>query len=100
MEDLLLLDRDGTELGVIRALRTDGHMLGTFTPGPAFARPAPLFARYETAAEQQRLRDIDRLEQDIANLGLMIAAPGGPGQRVADLQIMRAGISFRWDGVR
>ena len=64
------------------------------------ARHAPLFARYETAAEQQRLRDIDRLEQDIAYLGLMIAAPGGPGQRVTDLQIMRAGISFPWDGVR
>lgn len=96
MENLFLLDRDGTELGTVRALRTDGQMLGTFVPGPAFARHAALFARYEEAAERQLLHEIDRLGHEIDQLGLTVAAPGGASHKVEDLQVMRAGISFRW----
>lgn len=96
MDTLFLLDRDGTELGIIRAIPTDGHMLGNFAPGPAFARHAALFAQYEQAAEQQLLQEIERLEREIGQLGFMVATPDGARRRIADLQIMRAGIGFRW----
>lgn len=66
-------------------------------PSPAFARHADRFARYEQAAQQLLLVEIERLEREIDALGLTVGIPGTrTGWRVADLQIMRAGIAFRW----
>ena len=95
--NLKLLDNSGTTIGEIFVTEEGSAILGNFLPTPEFSIYESLFKNHEKAANNQLLVEIDRLEEKINSLGFYVAdTRNGVKKRITDLQIMEAGISFRW----
>lgn len=95
--NLKLLDNSGTTIGEIFVTAENGVVLGNFLPTPAFSIYESLFRSYEQAANDQLFVEVDRLEVEIDSLGFYVIDPcGGMKRSITDLQIMEAGVSFRW----
>jgi len=89
---LTLTDPDGTPLGAVEVDTVEGaRVLGTFRPGPGFARVAELFRRFEEMVEAAALAVLPGIEAEIEGLGLRVARPGEPGVPVGDVQIYSDG---------
>ena len=94
---LKLLDKSGSTIGEIFVTAENSAILGNFLPTPAFSIYESLFRNHEQAANDQLFVEVDRLEEEISSLGFYVIDPcNGIKKRITDLQIMEAGISFRW----
>jgi hypothetical protein len=89
-----LTDLSGNEIGQVAVEGTEGDtVIGRFTPGPAYPRVEPLFREFAEAVEGQALSRVDRLDAEIARLGLRLRHPSGTGStRIYDVQL--------WDSER
>jgi hypothetical protein len=75
-QEVLLYDAQQRPFGRMVIERCEGELLlGQFVPGPAFAAAAPLFRRFEEAANAQALSLVDELDAAIAALGLSLHLP-------------------------
>ena len=96
MNNLILWD-DLSAIGKISIQSDDGVVLGDFDKFLAYAKYAELFERYEEAAGNQELVEIDRLDKIIESYKFRVADVDGVRLRfVRDLQRTSSGISFRW----
>jgi hypothetical protein len=73
-EDLLhVIDADQRRLGTIKLEQIDdGLLFGAFTPGPDFPAVAAMFQKFEQAVNAQALSVVDKLDAEIAALGLRL----------------------------
>jgi hypothetical protein len=71
-----LVDADYQQLGHVQIVRQEAVLLfGTFQPGAAFRRVAPLFRDFEAAVDVQALHAVETLDTTIAALGLHLRDP-------------------------
>jgi hypothetical protein len=89
-----LTDFAGDEVGQVIVERQDGDtVIGKFMPGPGYSRVEPLFREFAEAAEAQALSQVDRLDAQIARLGLRLRqTPEAEPLGIHDVQI--------WDNER
>ena len=93
-----LMDAQQNDLGrVTFESNEDGLLAGTFTPGSDYSAVEPLFRAFEEAADLQAMSAVDRLDAEIAALGLQLCSPDGTARvAVHDVQIWAdGGISCR-----
>ena len=98
----LILWKDSSALGRVNVESDDGELvLGDFEQLAGYENYAELFSEYETAADEQLLVEIDRLDKIIGACDFKITEPNGsPARPIGDVQIGRSRISFRWIDVR
>lgn len=98
---LPLTDTQGRQLGQVTVERQEaGQLLGSFTPGPAFAEIEPLFREFEELANDQVLSLLDAVDASIDALGLRLRlAEGSNTLEVHDVQLWSdGGISCKLRG--
>ena len=94
---LKLMDNAGMEIGEVRVTEEDDVVLGEFHPTSAFSMYASLFKSHEQAVNDQLFVEVNRLEAAIDSFGFYVIDPCNERKKsIADLQIMGAGMSFRW----
>jgi hypothetical protein len=97
-QSLSLFNQRGTLVGTIRvSSEEDSWVLGEFSPSEGFDEYASIFTALEHASNEMLLVECDALEKEIHRLGFCVSEPGRAATKIADLQIMDGGISFRWN---
>lgn len=86
-------DRIHRDLGSVEAESVTADLIeGTFRPGPDYPSVSGLFRAFEEAVELQALSVVDRLDPEIAKLGLTLWSEAADGSLpVDDVQIYRGG---------
>jgi hypothetical protein len=96
--DLSLLDQNGTPVGTIRVLsESNAGVIGEFSPTGHFNTYASLFMALEHAANEMLLVECDELQRKVDALNFCVREGAFAAERILDLQIMTAGVSFRWN---
>ena len=92
-QTLELVDSQKRRLGRMTLENSsEGLLEGTFTAGPDYPAVGPLFRALEEAADLQALSAVDRLDAQIAALGLHLLSSDGAVQLPAhDVQIWADG---------
>jgi len=92
-QTLQLVDAKGRKIGTVTIdSKIDQLLTGEFIPDPGFSRVEELFQKFEEAVNVQAFSIVDKLDKQIADLGLQLYSPEhGQSIKIHDVQIWSDG---------